>query len=145
MWQSSSLVNALLKQCFAQSVTLCECLSTLASVLTVVHLGSPAFWCLTRVLHTGTCSTGSLRVHDVKQEFAETFHAIYQSGSMCCHSIQACIERFRQCHTMCQIHEQLSWATNIQLNFGSTASPLFLYCVRGGVAPLLVCVHWPPC
>ena len=30
------------------------------------------------VLHTGTCSTGSLRVHDVKQEVAETFHAIYQ-------------------------------------------------------------------
>ena len=31
-----------------------------------------------RVLPTGTCSTGSLRVHDVKQEVAETFHAIYQ-------------------------------------------------------------------
>ena len=78
MWQSSSLVNALLKQCFAQSVTLCECVSTLASVWTVVHLGSQAFLCLTRVLHTGKSSTGSLRVHDVKQEVAETFHAIYQ-------------------------------------------------------------------
>ena len=78
MWQSSSLVNALLKQCFAQSVNLCECVSTLASVWTVVHHGSQAFLCHSRVLHTGTCSTGSLRVHDVKQEVAETYHAMYQ-------------------------------------------------------------------
>ena len=62
-------------------------------------------------------------------------------GSMCCHSLQACIGRFRECHTMCQIHEQLSWATNVQLNFGSTPNHAFLKCLRRGVARLLVCVQ----
>ena len=71
------------------------------------------------VLPTGTCSTVSLRMHIVKQEVAETFKGV---GSMCCHSPQACIGRFRECPTMCPIHVQPSWTTNVQLNFGSTPS-----------------------
>ena len=50
-------------------------------------------------------------------------------GSMCCHSIQACIDRFRQCQTMWQIRRRLCQSRRGPTHFWiNSQSHMFLLC-----------------